>query len=492
MRLTIGLAMIALLGSACSKNKPKGPGKNDLSVSSVSDGGLDSSASCEIINSPCVGNGDCCSGSCDLTAHICIATSGGNCGAPGATCTVPTDCCNLDCVSGKCGAVGSCISDNQPCGANVTGVCCSGTCGANGTCTPLNTNCLTAGNACTPMPGVDGGAGSCCSGLCRNNVCAIGASYCTQTGDVCYRASDCCTGVCTIPTGATAGTCAALNTPVSCAIDGTICNGCGTCCSRLCAPFAASGVNICQPASGCHVYGDLCKKDSDCCGGEDCSTGLPGAGTVVCTMISGAGGLGYCDHPNASTCPGSHNSCDPEGNVCHFKNYACSNSSDRNDCCACINSKGCCVLDNLGIPRCNAIKGNDGGSCIPMGGACTFSGECCNGVPCLPDNTGTLKCANQACVPSGGVCTTTGDCCNGFTCLVSPGSLSGVCGTVYTGGTGDGGAPTTDMAQPPTMCAQIGQSCASNTCCAGLTCTNANGPCAGGTGAGCTCSVYVP
>src|SRR5258706_12973389 len=113
MRLTTGLAMLALLVSACAKDKTKGPG-NDLSVSTVGDGGPDSSANCEIVNSPCVANGDCCSGSCDLTAHICIATTSGNCAAAGAACTVPTDCCNLDCVSGTCANVGSCHLRHPP------------------------------------------------------------------------------------------------------------------------------------------------------------------------------------------------------------------------------------------------------------------------------------------------------------------------------------------------------------------------------------------
>ena len=187
-----------------------------------------------------------------------------------------------------------------------------------------------------------------------------------------------------------------------------------------------------------------------------------------------------------------HNACAPEGDVCHFQNYACSISSARDDCCACISTKTCCLLDNLGIPRCNSINPNDGGTCVQAGGACAFSADCCGGVPCLPDNTGALKCANQMCSPPGGVCTTTGDCCVGYTCIIAPGAASGVCGTVFQGGTGDGGVASTDMAQPPTSCAQIGQSCATDSCCAGLTCTNSAGPCAGGHGAGCTCSIFIP
>src|SRR5262249_35719321 len=153
--------------------------------------------------------------------------------------------------------------------------------------TPLNNTCLTSGNPCAPS-GDSGVGGGCCSGLCAAGKCALASSYCTQVGDVCYRPADCCTGVCTIAAGATAGTCAPLAT-ASCSIDGTLSTGCGDCCSRLCAPFASSGVNICQPASGCHVFGDLCRKNSDCCGGESKDAGLPGAGLVECELIPGAG-----------------------------------------------------------------------------------------------------------------------------------------------------------------------------------------------------------
>jgi hypothetical protein len=496
MRLLPIAALSLVFVAGCHHHSTSGGGNNDLSglgdAGTNGDGGngdLSGVVNCGLTGAACASGGDCCSNMCDPMNNICLATTA-TCKNDGDSCTVPTDCCNLQCNGGTCSPAGQCIADNAACGAGVTNSCCSGTCGANNTCTPLNTTCKTAGNPCTPTGGDAGGGGGCCSGLCANGVCALQASYCTQVGDVCYRPADCCTGVCNIAGGAIAGTCAMLNSPVSCAIDGTICDGCGGCCSRLCAPYAASGRNICQPASGCHVFGDLCRKNSDCCGGEPLSSGLPGASLVVCTLISGAGGIGYCDHPSSSN--GGAHTCDPEGGVCHFKNYACSNSSDRNDCCACISSKSCCQLDPLGIPRCNAINPADGGTCVPRGGACSFDGDCCGGAPCVPNSMGQLTCGigtdGGSCVPAGGPCTTTADCCTGVTCFVSPGALSGTCESVTVPGVGDGGVR--DLAGPPPICAEIGQSCESVACCQGLTCFGPSGAC-GATGAGCTCIVVV-
>ena len=36
----------------------------------------------------------------------------------------------------------------------------------------------------------------------------------------------------------------------------------GGCCSRACAPWGPTGALVCQPASGCHVNGDLCDTEA--------------------------------------------------------------------------------------------------------------------------------------------------------------------------------------------------------------------------------------
>jgi hypothetical protein len=442
------------------------------------------SASCDPNGANCATGATCCSSTCDPTAHICIQNP--TCAGETQPCNVPTDCCNLSCVNNVCAMTTGCIGDNMACGGGVPGACCSGTCGANGTCTPLNPFCLTSGNPCTP--GGDAGVGGgCCSQLCKNGTCALAVSYCTQPGDVCYRDGECCSGLCQLADGGVAGTCAdiATLTNTGCQVDGVICNGCATCCSKLCAPFGPSGVNICQPAGGCHVYGDLCHTKADCCGGEPVTSEpspASGANEVVCTPIPNTNGLGFCDKPNVQMNSDPHKTCVPEGDVCHFLNYACSNSSVRDDCCACISTKTCCQLDRLGIPRCNGIGGDGGIGCVMPGGICAFSGSCCGNLPCVPDSSGVLHClppndGGIACVPQNGVCTSTADCCVGFNCVVPPGSLTGTC--TYISPTPppvvvpDSGVPSQDMAIPG-LCAQYAQPCtAAVPCCNGITCNSA-------------------
>jgi hypothetical protein len=394
------------------------------------------------------------------------------CGYAGAACSTAADCCGLACIAGVC-SVAACLSDGASCSSG--GQCCSSICSATGVCQALNPTCKTAGNACTANT-------ECCNGVCdANHQCAPPGqvSYCNQAGDVCRADVECCTGVCKLATGAAVGTCATIDT--ACLVDGTRCNGCGSCCSHFCGPFGAGGPDICQPASGCRVQGDLCHKDSDCCGGDPASK-LPGAGLVKCEPDSTYGSrIGTCGGPTASNCPDGtstcKNSCNPEGDVCHWLGTAVcegATTSKRNDCCACISGKECCKLDRTGIPRCNALE-----ACVPAGGNCAFSGDCCNNLPCVPDPvTGHLTCGSK-CVPTGGLCTTNADCCAGTLCAVPPGSLAGVCTVPTTPPTNvDGGVPNRDGSVPgldaaPPICAYFGQACSVDLpCCGGTTCVN--------------------
>jgi len=361
---------------------------------------------------------------------------------------------------------GGCASDNAACVANND--CCSGTC-VGGTCQSLNTMCKTAGNACASND-------QCCSKLCKDGACSLTSSFCVQTGDACLNAADCCGGTCNIAAGATVGTCGAPPTGATFCnggIDGTVCGGCNDCCSRLCAPYGPSGVNVCQPASGCHVDGDLCRKDSDCCGAA--GTGLPGDGNVTCEIEQGHA-VGICRNPTG---------CNPQGDVCHFKNYACSISSARNDCCGAPGNSGACQLDALGVPRCSGL----GGTCRNPGDTCSSAADCCNHVPCVPDAAGMLRCmtpadAGPTCVGQGGACTINGDCCVGMMCNRPLGSTSGTCGP-YTPPPSDAGVPTGGYDGGPT-CALYGQTCRSSSdCCGGVPCTGPNGLCNGEDG--CIC-----
>ncbi len=375
---------------------------------------------------PCSAGSDCCTGACDPASHTCMSSIS-QCVGAGYACTTATDCCNLSCTNGRCAEAAACVPDNQACTS--PSACCSGSC-SEGTCKPLNTACKTAGNPC-------GGNSECCSGGCSGGKCSLAVSYCIQTGDICFRSTDCCSGSCQIAAGRSAGVCAELVTSGagSCAKDGTVCQDCTNCCSALCAPYARSGISICQPASGCRVTNNLCTKDSDCCGG-DSTSGLPGAGNVTCTIAEGSNPpLGVCRNPQG---------CNPQGGVCGLKSgvtVACTNA--REDCCDCLPPKAqCCKPDSIGVPRCYGGSTQDCPTgytgkepcCIHGGERCTFSAECCGGVPCVPGSDGILRCmfapdgGGPICVPSGGACTTTGDCCAGMTCNIAPGSPSGICG----------------------------------------------------------------
>lgn len=443
----------------------------------------DGAPACKPHGDLCVGGGECCSGACD-SSNRCTSSLG-SCKANLQPCSGATECCSLSCVAGAC-ASAACTSDGKSCTSDAQ--CCGGTC-SGGACQALNAACKTAGNDCAAN-------GDCCSSLCKSGKCLLAASYCTQVGDVCAHGVDCCSGICNIAAGKALGTCAE-NAPgaVNCnGVDGTVCNGCGDCCSRLCAPYGPTGVHICQPANGCHVTGDLCKKDSDCCGAA--GSGQPGDGNVTCVFMTGAT-IGVCRNPM---------SCNPEGNICHYKAdsiYQCTVSSSRNDCCDALGAKSDCKLDSLGVPRCNG-----GGACKPAGQACAYSGDCCGGLPCVPNPAGgtpPFVCGAASCQPSGATCTIDGDCCSGLMCNKPPGSASGTCGSYVPpgdagtdGATPDGGVlPDGAVIEggadaPPPVCALYGQACSrAGDCCNGVPCKNATGVDCVGASAGCTCHDFI-
>jgi hypothetical protein len=260
-------------------------------------------------------------------------------------------------------------------------------------------------------------------------------------------------------------------------VDGTICNSCNDCCSRVCVPYGTSGVSVCQRANGCHIDGDLCQRDQDCCGNDK---SLPTSGkNVQCVRENPSDLVGVCRNPMG---------CSPEGNVCHYKRdtgYACVVSAAPNNCCGAVGNSDACQLDPLGVPRCRAA------ACRPGGDTCAFTGDCCNGAPCVPDGTGQLRCSiapdggGPICVPSGGGCTISADCCAGSVCHVPPGSVAGTCAPPpppppsWDAGVPDGGS-----------CAVYGQVCTqASDCCANIPCLDpGNNPCNGGS----NCHCYIP
>ncbi len=437
---------------------------------------------CGLFGDACERGGDCCSGLC--TDGVCSSRVI-ECGRPGASCGTSTDCCNLSCVDSECSA-DACTADGDACAED--GACCSGTCGTDGACVPLNTSCKTAGNPCTD---VGPNSTQCCSGLCgEDGTCSRGGSFCVQVGDICRSSGECCTADCVLGDNGV-GTCGAIDVgSANCdTVEGMLCNDCGGCCSRVCAPNALTGVMICQPARGCRVMGDLCRADTDCCGVD--GTGLPGEGNVTCLKASPDDAVGICRSPTG---------CSPQGNVCHYKDYVCSSSSSRNNCCGATGESGrcapnaagelvcggtsflcqsgavegdaceSCLLDPFGVPRCNGLS-----ECRIVGDTCATAADCCDQMPCVPDEEGILRCGASVCIDQGGTCTVDADCCAGLPCVRPVGSTLGVCGEIPppdgTGGAGGapgtgGGAGTPAAGAPSiggtggtTPCSLYGQQC---------------------------------
>jgi hypothetical protein len=406
----------------------------------------------------------------------------GGCLTLGAACASGGECCSGDCVSQSC-SVPSCTSDTQPCTSNSQ--CCGQDC-VSGACAPLNAICKTVGNLCTA-------GAQCCSSYCASNGTCQASSFCGQPGDACSVNANCCTGTCTKTASQTLGTCAATppGGPANCGLtDGQLCSGSapdggvvlgdggipacgGPCCSRACAPFGPTGVLVCQPASGCHVVGDLCTRDGDCCG----SAGLPGgSGMPVTCVITPPATVGVCRNPMG---------CKPDGDVCKLKTTTCNSSCD---CCSGnCETKDTCKQDNVGVPRCAAAQ------CVSVGGSCASSANCCNGAPCVPNpvNGGTppFVCSATQCVAACGACTNNADCCPGSSCIVSAGSTQGMCGPCGgTGGAPDAGLATDGGGAPDGggvndsgygggdgaagTCSLYGQICnATADCCDGIPCT---------------------
>jgi len=480
--LVAALLVLPSCGNSSVKAISTGTGGAGAAGPGGTGGGGGTGIVCTVAGAACTTNAQCCSQSCDPVAKTC-ASSVTTCSGSGSSCAVATDCCNLQCdtTRGVCSSATSCTADNQAC--TDASACCSGTC-TGGKCQPLNTTCLTAGNPCTAT---DGGAGGCCSGLCAGGKCVLGASFCIQPGDVCARDLDCCGGFCSKASGATEGVCMDVGTTGTgnCTHDGVLCNGCGSCCSKNCGPWALTGVNVCQPGLGCKILNSLCTSDSECCGGVN-----GGSGTVHCTpATSGNLSIGVCSMNMGNQVPGG---------ICKLTGGANACSNAESDCECVVSPKAqCCAYDTLGLPRClgsGSCGGADGGTtgifsgtdpkcCRQPGQTCNTAAECCGLAPCVPDSTGTLRCltttANDGgivCVSSGGTCTATGDCCTGLVCNVAG------------GGTGTCGPPPTPPLADAGACALYGQACNAGTpCCNAVQCTYSptNAACSGQQG--CTC-----
>lgn len=446
-------------GDAATGNDTSTPTDGSF-IDAITDGGRDpdGSAACVASGGSCAKGTECCTANCELGdagTGTCEAPVT-QCKLPGTTCATGNECCTFSCAGGTCSNL-QCVADNAACG--VDSDCCSQSCAPDGAgggkCAPLNpTGKPTSGNPCTM-------SSQCASGWCNNGVCS-NPSYCVQDTDICSSNGECCNGTCVIAAGKSVGTCGPQPSPggtKSCQSAGTICTPVsgpcgGDCCSRECAPYAVTGVSICQPESGCRATGEICRTGSDCCGG----TGQPdnADANVQCLREHPTDAVGRC---------GNGNQCLPAGDVCKLDIASC--STDANCCSAkpgsTQNKPWTCRQDALGVPRCliadETTEANPGG-CVNPSGTCASSADCCNGLPCIPNPSGTGLVCGTACIPQGNACTTSADCCTGLPCAISPGAAQGVCGgTILTdGGVSDaGGGPITNP--DGGSCALFGQKC---------------------------------
>jgi hypothetical protein len=449
-------------------------------IDAIVDGGRDPDAAI------CKLNGDTCTSSLDCCTANCADGDGGKvCGDPiglckpaGQACATGNECCTFSCIAGTCSNK-LCVADDGACGSDAE--CCGGSCvpdgKGGGVCKPLNASCKTSGNPCAAN-------GDCCSKFCNGGVCNSQPSFCTQDGDVCSTDLECCGGACTKAAGATLGTCGAVTAPgtTGCTPAGQSC-GAGTdggvqcdqsCCSRSCGPLTTP-IKVCEPPSGCHPTGELCRSDDDCCGNP--KQPPPLKGPVHCSKASPTQAFGRCDNGGACREPGSI--CKVGGTAsCSAENNCCEpNGAVGKDYCN-SNPANCCKQDALGIPRCVMNAYDCAGGPPPAGTSCATSADCC-GNPCVANKFG------GACVPNGGSCSTSADCCPGLPCAIPPGGSVGVCGGtvlddggVAEGGAPDGGPGTDGGGNLPDggTCSLYGQTCdpAANDCCNAVPCVQTN------------------
>jgi hypothetical protein len=429
------------------------------------DGSRADAADCKLVAQTCASSGDCCSLNCNTTTKQCEPPLN-KCSPSGTACITGNECCTLSCVGSTC-STKLCVADNGACA--VDGECCGGKCAPDGKgggiCTPLNPGGpKTDGNPCATNT-------DCASKLCSGGIC-VSSSFCGQNGEQCAADTDCCGGACTKAAGSTLGTCGLTKASGAGGCDpaGTTCTSSGAacgqpCCSRSCAPYAATKVSVCQPASGCHLTGDLCRADSDCCGWSGSPD--PKMGVVTCRKDVSTQEFGLCDKGQGCTEPGTL--CGQVGGVavCSASNSCCDPVGKPSNYCQ-SNPSNCCAFDNLGVPRCLVAPRDCATAVITTATVCATSADCC-GKPCIDNKCGTT------CVPSGGACSASADCCAGLPCAITPGSTKGVCGGTLAPDGGvvpppaDGGVVITQdggTAGDGGVCALYGQGCTmTSDCC---------------------------
>src|SRR5262249_28784841 len=153
--------------------------------------------------------------------------------------------------------------------------CCSGVCSTGGVCEPA-VICKGPSVSCTTNS-------ECCTNSCVQGACA--AQLCKSTGMTCAANNDCCSTICNatthvcdaVPAGTSGSTCKTLG-------EACTSTAAGACCSTNCQG------GVCVRAFACQANGDICSKNSDCCGN---ACGSVDGGVGRCVFVAG-GGAGGC------------------------------------------------------------------------------------------------------------------------------------------------------------------------------------------------------
>ncbi|HLK35152.1 MAG TPA: hypothetical protein VKU41_00280 [Polyangiaceae bacterium] len=444
-------------------------------------------------------------------------------GSDAASSCVPKTCQDLGFTCGPasdgCGGLLQCGACRSPayCGGGGYNVC---GLGDGGACTPAT--CTSLGYACGPAG--DGCGGTLDCGVCASPSFCGGAGFaqcgtggdggvgsscvpetCQELGYTCGAAGDGCGGLiqcgtCSAPgycggggfdkcggivglgpdggplVACTPATCQSLGYQCGPAADG--CGGlldCGTCpggqtCGGggafKCGSSEGGTTTTCVPKT-CQSLGFNCGVAGDGCGG------LLTCGSCSSPQFCGGGGFNVC---------GSNNGLGPDGGAictprtCQDLGFNCGPAGDGCggllDCGSCTSPQFC---GGGGFNKCGS-GGTDGGppaSCLNVGSACSFAGQCCTGQ-CAGG-----VCAFPTCVSDGGSCTGNTQCCSGSCSSGTCASLNNTCRTLGNTCTQDtqccsqhcnGG-----LCAASSYCRQNGDVCSASSDCCGGVCTLAGG-----------------
>ena len=266
---------------------------------------------------------------------------------------------------------------------------------------PCRPTCAPNGTNCGP-DGCGGSCGSCVTGqICQDRRCHGGGG--TDCHPTCSGATpDCCGATC-VDTTTDNNHCGACG--FSCG-PGFVCKGAACYEDRCTSAETRCGgrcTNLASDPANCGFCGNRCPADRAGCQGGSCCTRNGQRCPANCTAGQGCLGCcgGICDDTgvcsaNALPCLGDGRACPAScapGAICY---RCCSLTCLDNGTCGTPpppcqpNGAACpagCAAGSSCAGCCSGACGMGGAcgastSCLPYGGVCSSSAECCNDVPC--------------------------------------------------------------------------------------------------------------